>query len=143
MRGIVLVVVAAALLGTACTRVEQREREIRDEVVIVATRDGVLAERSMAELVRYGRAALPSIEAALPTASSTGRLNLVWALRRLGDAEGVPLLRHVALHDAEEAVRVEAETTLKQWALGVGARAEQARAALRVIAERRGQGAAG
>jgi len=143
VRGILWCLIGAAALGGGCTRVEQREREIRDEVAIVATRDGMLAERSMVELKRFGREAIPPIEAALPTASPTGRLNLVWALRRIGDIEAVPLLRHVALHDAEEAVRVEAESTLKQWALGEGARAAQARAALRTIAERRGTGAAG
>ncbi|HEY3356962.1 MAG TPA: HEAT repeat domain-containing protein [Polyangia bacterium] len=134
---------ALALLALACTRQEQREREIRDEVAVVATREGPLAERAIQELKKFGRDAIPPIEAALPTASTTGRLNLVWALRVLGDPEAVPLLTQVALHDKDEAVRAEAETTLRKWATGKTVRAARATDALRQIEEKRGTGKSG
>ena len=138
-----LLLAAVLVLVAGCTRRELRDREIRDEVSIVAAREGALAERSMEELRRYGRDAIPYIEAALPSASVTGKLNLVMALRRIGDAEAVPLLRHLALHEPEEAVRIEAETTLRRWAEGGGPRAARAREALRQIEERGGRGAEG
>jgi len=139
--------VAVLLLGLlalpACTRRELREREIRDEVAIVAGREGALAERSIEELRRYGRDAIPQIEAALPKAKPTGQLNLVMALRRLGDPEAIPLLRHLALRNETEAVRIESEVTLRSWARGTGPRAERARAALRQIEEAQGRGSQG
>lgn len=142
--GFTLVVGAMAVLAlTACTRRELREKEIRDEVSIIAAREGALAERSMEELRRFGRDAIPFVEAALPKASPTGQLNLVMALRRLGDPEAIPLLRHLALRNSLEAVRIEAETTLRTWAKGRDARAEQARAALRSIEEAQGRGNTG
>jgi hypothetical protein len=94
---------------------------------------GPAAER----VARHGRRALPSIEAALHTAEAAGRKNLIAALRKIGEAESVPLLRHVALFDAAADVRREAEWTLRSWATGDGARAVKAREALRVIEERR------
>jgi hypothetical protein len=127
----------------ACTRRELREREIRDEVEIIAAREGALAERAMEELRRYGRDAIPPIEAALPKAKPTGQLNLVMALRRLGDPEAIPLLRHLVLRNEVEAVRIEAEVTLRTWAKGSDARAERARAALRSIEEAQGRGNTG
>ena len=127
----------------ACTRRELREREIRDEVEIIAAREGALAERSMEELRKYGRDAIPPIEAALPKASPTGQLNLVMALRRLGDPEAIPLLRQLVLRNQMEAVRIEAEVTLRSWAKGSDVRAERARAALRSIDEAQGRGSAG
>ena len=137
----------AGLLGLlalpACTRRELRDREIRDEVAIVAGREGALAERSMEELRKFGRDAIPPIESALPKASPTGQLNLVMALRRLGDPEAIPLLRHLVLRNDQEAVRIEAEMTLRSWAQGSGGRAEQARAALRSIEEAQGRGSTG
>jgi hypothetical protein len=133
----------ALLAAPACTRRELREREIRDEVEIIAAREGALAERSMEELRKYGRDALPPIEAALPKASPTGQLNLVMALRRLGDPEAIPLLRHLILRNQLEPVRIEAEVTLRTWAKGSDVRAERARAALRSIDEVQGRGNTG
>ncbi len=132
-----------ALVCPACTRRELREKEIRDEVEIIAAREGALAERSMEELRRFGRDAIPPIEAALPKASPTGQLNLVMALRRLGDPEAIPLLRHLVLRNPLEAVRIEAEVTLRTWAKGSDVRADKARAALRSIEEAQGRGSTG
>ncbi|MBI5478716.1 MAG: HEAT repeat domain-containing protein [Deltaproteobacteria bacterium] len=133
----------ALLALPACTRRELREREIRDEVETIAAREGPLAERAMEELRRFGRDAIPPIEAALPKAKPTGQLNLVMALRRLGDPAAIPLLRHLALRNETEAVRIEAEVTLRSWAKGTDTRAERARAALRSIEEARGRENAG
>jgi HEAT repeat protein len=133
----------AVLALPACTRRELREREIRDEVEIIAARDGALAERSMEELRRFGRDAIPPIEAALPKARPEGQLNLVMALRLLGDPEAIPLLRHLVLRNSLEAVRIEAEMTLRTWAKGNDTRAAKARAALRSIEEAQGRGSTG
>jgi HEAT repeat protein len=137
------VLLAAALALAACTRQEQRDRDLRSEVAVIATREGPLAEAAIQEVKQYGREAIPPIEAALPTVSTTGRLNLVWALRVIGDAEAVPLLAHVALHDEDEAVRAEAETTLRTWAEGRDERAARAVKALRQLEEQRGTGKSG
>jgi hypothetical protein len=136
-------VLVALLTLPACTRREIREREIRDEVEIIAAHEGALAERSIEEVRRYGRDAIPQIEAALPKASPSGQLNLVMALRRLGDPEAIPLLRHLVLRNETEAVRIEAEVTLRSWAKRGGALAERARAALRSIDQAQGRGNAG
>jgi hypothetical protein len=131
------------LAAPGCTRRELRDREIRDEVAIIAGREGALAERSMETLRKYGRDAIPPIESALPKASPTGQLNLVMALRRLGDPEAIPLLRHLILRNQLEAVRIEADMTLRSWATGSDVRAERARAALRSIDEAQGSGKTG
>ena len=77
------------------------------------------------------------------TAEVPGRKNLVLALRKIGDADAVPLLRHIALFDPAPDVRVEAEWTLKTWAVAKDARGEKARAALRELDERRAREEAG
>jgi hypothetical protein len=131
------------LASSSCTRRELREREIRDEVEIIVAREGTLAERSIEELRRYGRDAIPEIEAAFPKAKPVGQLNLVMALRRLGDPEAIPLLRHLVLRNETEAVRIEADVTLRSWAQGTDDRAQRARAALRSIDEAQGRGNTG
>jgi len=138
-----LAVLALGAAGGACTRTEQRESDIQDEVAIIAGRDDVLVDHAIQRLRRYGHAALPPIEAALPKASPTGRLNLVMALRRLGDPEAIPLLKHLALRNEVDVVRLEAEVTLRTWARGADQRAARARAAVRQIEERQGRGQTG
>ena len=133
----------AMLVLPGCTRRELREREIRDEVEIIAAREGALAERSMEELRKYGRDAIPPIEAALPKARPEGQLNLVMALRRLGDPVAIPLLRHLVLRNELAAVRIEADMTLRSSAKGRDTRAGRARAALRSIDEAQGRGTTG
>jgi hypothetical protein len=77
----------------------------------------------------------------LHTSAPAGRLHLVAALDRIGDDEGVPVLRHVAIYDMTAAVRDAAEDVLARWASGEpAARAARARAAQTEIARRRAAG---
>ncbi len=116
---------------------------IRADVQMVAMATGAPPPGALDRLAERGRRALPSIEAALHTAEPPGRKNLVLALRRIGDGEAVPLLRHVALTDEDASVRREAEWTLKGWAAEKDARGERARGALRELDERRQREEAG
>jgi HEAT repeat protein len=126
---------AVALLVLACSR-DADERRIHAEVDILVEREGQIAEDAANRLAKnFGVRAIPTLETALHTASPTGRLNCIMALRRIGHPDAIPLLRHFAIHDEEEGVRKEAEITLRQWASGTDDRATKARAALRSIEE--------
>src|SRR5215470_14635693 len=61
--------------------------QIRASVTIAVNHEGALASAAIEHLKRQGRRALPTIEAALHTAPVPGRLNLIVALRQIGDAE--------------------------------------------------------
>lgn len=122
---------------------EREDDGIRREVQSFVLLQGSSATAAAERLCRHGRRAIPSLEAALHTAEPPGRKNLILALRKLGDADAVPLLRHVALFDAAPDVRREAEWTLKTWAAGQDPRGERARTALRELDERREREEAG
>ena len=130
---------AVALLALAACQGDDGDR-IRGEVQLLTQQDTSDAVRAATDrLARWGRRALPPIEAALHTADARGRKNLILALRRIGDEEAVPLLRHRALFDEEADVRREAEWTLRQWSNEKGSRADRARAAVREIDEHKGR----
>jgi hypothetical protein len=134
-------IVLCTIVQSGCARDDDA---IRADVQLLALLDGEAGQSAAAErLVRHGRRALPSVEAALHTAEPPGRKNMILVLRRIGDPDAVPLLRHVALFDAALDVRREAEWTLKSWAAGQDGRAERARAALRELDERRAREEAG
>jgi hypothetical protein len=126
---------AAALLAAACTG-ELRERALEEDAAAVGAASAQ-GEAAAARLVAAGRDAIPPIEAAMHGARIEGRLDLIVALRRIGDAEAIPLLLHRARLDADERVRKEAEFTLRGWAGEKGDRAERARRALRALEESR------
>ena len=131
------------LMLSACS--DSSEDDIRAHVTFAIKQEGKTATDAAEYLSRYGRRAIPTIEAAMHTASPAGKKNLILALRKIGDAEAVPLLRHIALFDPSVDVQREAEWTLKQWAAGAAAdpRTEKARAAVRAIDEHRGTEEAG
>ena len=106
-------VVLAAFLAGGC--VQDIDRDLQDDVTIVAEREGAFTEAATARLVRRGARAIPPIETALHTAGPAGRLNLIVALRRIGDRQAVPILRHFGRYDADETVRREAIFTLQSW----------------------------
>jgi len=133
---------AAAAPGCAGSSAADDER-VRADVQLLVLHDGDRPDEAVARVARHGRRALPAVESALHTAPPRGRKNLVLALRRIGDADAVPLLRHLALHDGAPDVRQEAEWTLRTWARETGPRADRARQALRELSERRAQEAAG
>ncbi len=106
--------------------------------MVVAHHEGTPIEEAIVRLTRHGRAAIPTLEAALHTAPVPGRKNLITALRRIGDEEAIPVLRHFGEYDQDESVRREATWTLKQWAIEHNSRGEKARAALRTLDESMG-----
>ncbi len=113
--------------------------DIRANVTLLCNHEGVLATAAADHLARYGRRAIPTIEAAMHTASPTGKKNLILALRKIGDVEAVPLLAHIAQFEESADVRREAEWTLRQWAADAKAKqlAARARQALRTLEEAR------
>jgi len=141
-RGLVIagaVVLAAAALGTAgCDDISHRD--IGDEINILVRRNDQLVGPATERLAAYRRKAIPQIETALHTAAPPGRLHLVAALERIGDEEGVPVLRQTAIYDVRQEVRDAAEAALGRWAAGAGARADRAREALAAIARKRAAG---
>lgn len=137
-----LVLIACLAAAPACS---DNDDDIRAKVTVLCNREGAAATLAAERLAGYGRRAIPTIEAAMHTASATGKKNLVMALRKIGDAEAVPLLGHMAQFEPSPDVRREAEWTLRQWAADgkVPERAARAKAALRVIEEAKGTEEAG
>ena len=134
-----LVFVLAIL--SACSRTP--DPEIRMQAMIVAQHEGKPVQDAIDKLIPYGKRALPGIEATLHGASPEGKKNLIEAMRRIGDAEAVPLLGHIASYDDDESCRAEAEWTLKQWGMQNDPRGQAARSALRAVDEIRGTEKAG
>jgi hypothetical protein len=128
-----LLLLAASL--AACAD-DGGERALERDAQAVA--EGSAEAATAAErLAASGRAAIPAIETAFYAARIEGRLDLVVVLRRIGDAEAVPLLLHRARWDTDERVRKEAEWTLRGWAGGRDERAARARRAVRRLEESR------
>ena len=96
----VLLVAFVAL--AACSDADD---DIRANVTILCNHEGALATAAAEHLSRYGRRAIPTIEAAMHTANGPGRKNLIMALRKIGDAEAVPLLGHIAVYDTNLVAR--------------------------------------
>ena len=119
--------------------------DIRANVTLLCNHEGALATAAADHLTRYGRKAIPTIEAAMHTASPTGKKNLILALRKIGDVEAVPLLGHLAQFEPNADVRREAEWTLRQWAADdkQKERAARAKQAVRVLEEAHGTEDAG
>jgi len=114
--------------------------DIGDEINILIRRNDALVPPATERLAAYGRKAVPQIETAMHTAAPTGRLHLIAALERIGDAESAPVLRHVAVYDVTPDVRDAAETLLERWRRGLLAARERARAAIKEIARKRAAG---
>ncbi len=131
-----MLAVALVAAAAACSD-NLADARARADVEALAKIEGVGLEKVTARVAAHGRRAILHVETALHDASVEGRLNLIAALRRIGDAEAIPLLEHRALRDEDERVRVEAEFTLRKWLTGEGARAAAARRALRRIEEAR------
>lgn len=133
------VVVAAALALGACE--DGSHRDIGDEINILTRRNDALVPPAVGRLAAYGRKAIPQIETALHTAAPTGRLHLLEAIGRIGDAAAAPILRHVAIYDVNRDVREAAEGILAAWAAGPREPARtEAQAAREAIARKRAAG---
>ena len=136
------VLLALLAAAPACNDADD---DIRANVTLLCNHEGALATAAADHLARYGRRAIPTIEAAMHTASEPGKKNLVMALRKIGDGEAVPLLLHVAEYESAPDVRREAEWTLRQWAADgkEPARATRAKQAVRALEEEKGTEDAG
>lgn len=132
---------ALAVASGSCA--DRTDDEIRANVTLLINQEGQPAQTAADRLAGFGVRAIPTIEAALHTASPAARKNLIGVLRKIGDAEAVPLLGHLAAFDPAPDVRREAEWTLKQWAASGGARGDKAKAQLRSLDEQRGREEAG
>lgn len=144
---VTLALVTMAAVGLGCE--EGAHREIQDEINILTRRNDALVPPATERLARYGRLAIPQIETAMHTAAPTGRLHLVEAFERIGDADGIPVLRHFAVYDVRPEVRQACADLLARWAQpsppsndANAARAERARAAQAEIARKRAAGEA-
>jgi hypothetical protein len=137
--------VLVTLLAVAPAACNEADDDIRANVTLLCNHECALATAAADHLARYGRRAIPTIEAAMHTASATGKKNLILALRKIGDAEAVPLLGHIAQFEPNADVRREAEWTLRQWAADDKAkdRAVRAKQAVRVLEEAKGTEDAG
>jgi hypothetical protein len=122
------IVILTASWTASCE--DRSYREIGAEIQVLTKRNDALVAPARERLVRFKRRAIPQIETALHTASSSGKLNLVSALELLGDETAIPILRHFAIYDHHGEVRAACESLLKGWAVGEGPRALAARAAL-------------
>lgn len=119
------------VLLTACL---EQPVDLKASIELLVTTKGEVEEQALRTLAAHGRAALPSLEAVLHRTDPSARRAAVMALRRLGFAETVPLLGHVAQFDADRTVRREARTVLERWAALRGPRGESAQTALFVAA---------
>lgn len=141
---IVMAVVVAAL-ASACD--DGAHRDIQDEINILTRRNDALVPPATERLAKYGRLAIPQIETALHTAAPTGRLHLIEAFARIGDADAIPVLRHFAVYDVRPEVRQACSDLLARWAQPSAdgsavakARAERAKAAEAEVARKRSVG---
>jgi hypothetical protein len=139
------VALVTCMLGVGAGACSESDDDIRANVTLLCNHEGALAVAAADHLARFGRRAIPTIEAAMHTASGPGKKNLILALRKIGDAEAVPLLAHIAEFEPNADVKREAEWTLRGWAADgkAAARAEKAKAALRKLEESRGTQEAG
>jgi hypothetical protein len=132
-----------AVLFSAAACEDQSYRDIGADINVVTKRSDSLVAPAIERLRRRGRQTIPQIEIALHTATDNGRLQLVQALRAIGDVEAVPVLRHFAIYDMSASVRSACEEVLADWA---GApekpRAEQAAVALAAVRDLRARGEA-
>jgi hypothetical protein len=129
---------APLLLLLACE--DGSYRAIGAEIKLLSGEVSAQEAPAIARLSAFGQRAIPQIEIALHTAADQGRLRLVATLDRIGDAEAVPVLRHLAVYDGSPEVRAACEGVLKAWGTQRDDRGRQALSALQRIGERRARG---
>ncbi len=119
------------------------DEEIRGQVTLMLSQEGAPAQAATVRLAAFGKRAIPTIEAAMHTATPAGKKSLIGVLRKIGDEAAIPLLGHIATYETAEDVRKEALFTLQGWAGEPGARGDKARSALRSVDETRQREEAG
>jgi len=105
MRLFVFLILSALLFSCA----QEREDPARQAVKRLVAAPEEKISQEMARVFSFGRYALPDIEEELHSASPTGRLRLIEALRRLGQSEAAPFLDILARWDPDQRVRLQAK----------------------------------
>ena len=82
------------------------------DVEILLSESTKASESAHQRLVSRGRAAIVMLESGLYQAEPLGRRRIVRALVEIGNPEVVPILRHLAQKDTDEAVRADAREGL-------------------------------
>lgn len=103
-----LLALALLLLGGGCED-DPRERRCRLAVRSLVACPESRVDGELAKVLAYSRYALPDIEQEFHVSPRLGRLRLLRALAKMGDAEALPFARHVARWDEEPEVRKRAE----------------------------------
>lgn len=134
--------VSCLVFGACRATVDEKTLEIGGAVQLLAATksdlSGPLASDAFVRIEKGGSSALPYLEAALHTATPSGRRHLVAAIARLGLADSAPLLGHIAAFDDDKATAHAAFRTLSLWKSERSRRALLAAAALRKVDEVRG-----
>ncbi len=117
-------------VAVCCAACLEQPTDVKPSVELFLTTQGEVQEQALRTIAASGRAALPPLEAALHRNEPKERRAALLALRRLGLAEAVPLLGHVAQFDADASVRDDARAVLDRWAAERGPRGEAAKRAL-------------
>lgn len=98
-----LVLAATTLIG--CAKDLEREQRSRIAVRSLVAAPDHAVEGELNKVVALGHYALMDIEQTMHAAPVVGRLRLLRAIERIGSPEPIPLLRFLALHDSDDAVR--------------------------------------
>jgi HEAT repeat protein len=112
VRRALLLVLVAGCSPPACSDAE--ERQLMNDVRLVAEDDGPLAEAASRRLTRAGHRAIAPLETGLYffSAEAKGRRRIVKTLAAIGDPDAAPLLQHLAERDPDPDVRSAAEAAL-------------------------------
>jgi hypothetical protein len=119
---------------------DRSARDIHADVHVISTREDGLATAAMERLAERGGAALVHIETGMHTAPDSARLRLVSLMRRIGDANAIPILRHFAVFDVNAEVRSACDDTLEHWSKASGPHAVLAREAIALAKQKRAEG---
>ena len=104
-----VIAVSSSCAPRAC---DDRDDRIARDVELLLGDSKPAADAAHERLVAYGRPAIVMLESGLYQAEPPGRRRIVRALVAIGNPEAIPILRHLAEHDADEAVRAEAKRGL-------------------------------
>lgn len=103
-RGLLLLLLLPLVLKGCASDFDREQRSrLRVRSLVAAPERAV--EQELDKVVAQGAYALPDIEQEMHAAPAAGRLRLLRALGRIGSREAVPLLRFLARHDTDDAVR--------------------------------------
>jgi len=100
-----ILVVSTSCAPHAC---DDSDDAMARDVEILLGESTTASESAHARLVSRGRAAIVMLESGLYQAEPLGRRRIVRALVEIGHPDAIPILRHLARTDPDEAVRADA-----------------------------------